>query len=621
MFLSIESIRSYLSVVTIFSTCLTAFAKERPNILWVVSEDNSVHYSRLYDENGASMPNVERLAASGLIFNHAFSNAPVCSSARSTIISSCYGPRLFSQHHRKSKLVPMPDGLEMFPAYLRQAGYYTSNHTKEDYNIIKSDAVWDDSSKDASYRNRSQGQPFFHVENFGSTHEGQLHFNKAHMTERRTQTAPETVNIFPIHPDTPTFRYTNAFYRDLHRKVDREIGDFLSQLEADGVMDDTIIFYYGDHGGVLPGSKGYAYERGLHVPLVVYAPDKWKHLLPAERGSRVDGFVEFVDLGPTVLNLAGLKAPPGVDGKAFLGEGVQLEELDRRNTAFGYADRFDEKYDMVRTMRVGNMKYMRSYQPFNVDGLHNSYRYKSLAYQEWRELHRADKLNDEQRQFFEPRPAEALFDLANDPFELHNLAGDPSYAKDLVHLRAALQKQIKSLPDLGFFPESYALETFISNPTAFGQQNRARIERLIDTADLSLKPYPLARQGIADALQAKDSWLRYWGLIVCSSFGMQALEFVDQAKVMATNDNENLVRVRASEFLGLTQQLDPMPILKSCIQRSTTPEEANLILNTVTLLRDSDQGYTFEISESLFPADWLKGRNSEVKRRLNYLSR
>ena len=218
----------------------------------------------------------------------------------------------------------MPDGLRMFPWYLRQAGYYTTNNSKEDYNFIKGKGVWDDSSGEASYQNRQPGQPFFHVQNFGTTHEGNLHFSETDMMEQKTTTDPASVDVFPVHPDTDLFRYTNAKYRDQHIKVDKELESFIQQLEADGLMEDTIIFYYGDHGGVLPGSKGYIYERGLHVPMVVSIPEKWQHLAPTKPGTRVDGFVQFTDLSATVLNLAGVDLPEGTDGRPFLGKGVAL---------------------------------------------------------------------------------------------------------------------------------------------------------------------------------------------------------------------------------------------------------------------------------------------------------
>lgn len=563
-------------------------AQERPNIVWVVSEDNSQHFLQLYNEQGgAPMPNIEALAKHGLIFNHAFSQAPVCSVARSTLISGSFAPRIGAQYHRATQRVPMPDGQEMFPYYLRQAGYYTSNNAKEDYNMIKSEGVWDNSGRQATYRDRKADQPFFHVQNFGTTHEGQLHFTTEKMKTEKTSKAPDEFTPFPYHPNTPTFRYTYAKYYDLHQKVDQQIGEFLDQLEADGLMDNTFIFYYGDHGGVLPRSKGYIYESGLHVPLVIYVPEKWKNLVPAEMGSRIDGFVQFMDFGPTVLNLAGVSVPEKMDGRAFLGPGVSAEELAARDITFSYADRFDEKYDLVRAVRKGKYKYIRHYQPFNIDGLYNFYRFRMLGYQEWRELYDAGKLNEIQRQFFEPKAVEALYDVERDPHETRNLAKDPFHQTRLLELRGLLQQKLKSLPDLSFFPESEFLGKGAENPVRFGQQNRKLIAQLIDIADLSLLPFQRAQPAIQQALQSEEAMKRYWGLIVCSSFGTAAKTFYDTARRMAIEDEHRLVRVRAAEFLSLSGQTPPESILVDAVATADSPTEANLILNTLAMLQDS----------------------------------
>ena len=207
---------------------------EKPNIVWLVSEDNARDWLHLYHPGGASMPNVEALAKHGIVFNQAFSNAPVCSVARSTIISGCYAPRVGAQYHRRAQLVPLPEGQEMFPYYLRKAGYYTSNNSKEDYNLIKSEEVWDASSREASYKNRKPGQPFFHVQNFGTTHEGRLHFPPKDLTDKPTLNDPSTITPFPYHPNNDIFRYTYARYYDLHEQLDKQIGAFLKELEAKG---------------------------------------------------------------------------------------------------------------------------------------------------------------------------------------------------------------------------------------------------------------------------------------------------------------------------------------------------------------------------------------------------
>ena len=600
---------------------------DRPNIVWLVTEDNSVHYLRLYSEGGAPMPNVERLAEHGFVFNHAFSNAPVCSTARSTIISGCYGPRVFSQFHRRSVKVPMPGDLKMFPVYLRDAGYYTSNNNKEDYNFIKSEGVWDDSSRHATYRNRDPGQPFFHVQNFGMTHEGQLHFKSDEMASVELNTSVNDVSVFPIHPDSDTFRYTNAWFRDRHRLADEQLGLFLNQLEADGLMEDTIIFYYGDHGGVLPGSKGYAYERGLHVPMVVYLPEKWQHLAPLDWrtgenlsvGQRLNGFVQFVDLGPTVLNLAGLPVPDSMDGSPFLGVGVDSQALEARNTAFGYADRFDEKIDFVRTLRRGSFKYIRSFFPFKVDALQNNYRYRMLAFQEWRSMYRAGELDSVQRKFFEPRPAEALYDLKKDPFETHNLADDPAYRQVLEELRSSLRHRLESMPDLSFFPEPVLVESAAENPVRFGWQQQARIRELYRIADLSLVSWEVARGPILTALESEDPLERYWAIVSCSSHGEASIEFAGRIEKMATEDLDILVRMRASEYLGLLKIADPRAPLIAALYAAESEVEAFWILNTIVLLHDLNPEFPFTVDRKQLPPSWMESRGDYVNRRLDYL--
>jgi arylsulfatase A-like enzyme len=593
---------------------------ERPNIVWLVTEDNSQHFMRLYEEGGVPMPHIEALAQKGIVFNHAFSNGPVCSVARSTIISGCYAPRIGAQYHRRMERVPMPEGLKMFPWYLRQAGYYTTNNAKEDYNIIKTDGVWDESSRKATYRNRSEGQPFFHVQNFGTTHEGKLHFSEEKMLSTVTQISADQIKVFPYHPDTELARYTYAWHRDLHQTVDEQMGQFIRQLEEDGLMENTIIFYYGDHGGVLPRSKGYIYESGLHVPMVVYVPEKWQHFSPVAKGQRTDAFVQFIDLGPTVLNLAGAKVPEQMDGKPFLGQGVSLDQLNARKTTFSYADRFDEKYDLVRGYRKDNYKYLRNYQPFNVDALFNFYRCKMLMWQEWEELYKAGELNEYQAQFFQPRTQEALYDLENDPHEIHNLLDDPAYQEVLLEMRASLQAQVKSLPDLSFFPEPYFLTNGRSNPVQFGQQNKDRIAKLIDIADLSLLPFAQAKKGIKKALKSSDPWERYWGLVVCSSFGETAAPFMKKARKLMTTDSNRLVQMRAIEFWVLNGEPAPKELILKLLDEAPNRTEANLMLNTVALFQMVVPGFEMEIPEELFEPEWLVPEGALVNRRVDYIN-
>ncbi len=609
----------FINVLTI----VFSFGQEAkgPNIVWIVTEDNSKHYLRLYNHDGAPMPNIEALAERGVVFNYAFSNAPVCSVARSTIISGCYAPRIGAQYHRRMKLANMPEGLHMFPHYLREAGYYTTNNSKEDYNLIKSNGVWDESSRNATYRNRSEGQPFFHVQNFGVTHEGQLHFSDSAMRATATTTSVHDMTPFPYHPNTEILRYTNAWSRDRHLLADELIGKFIAQIEEDGHLDDTFIFYYGDHGGVLPRSKGYIYETGVHVPMVVYIPEKWKHLVAYERGTRSDAFVQFIDLGPTALNLAGIEIPGQMDGKPFLGNGVRKRDLLERNYTFSYADRFDEKYDLVRAVRIGKYKYIRNYQPFNIDALYNFYRYKMMAYREWAQLYDRDELNASQKQFFEPRAPEALYNVEDDPYELQNLASDLDHFALLKELRVSLDRQLKSMPDLSFIPEPYLVQNGLSNPVEFGMKHKEQIADLMEIADLQLVPFDKAKKHLRKAIKSSNSWERYWALIVCSTFGREALSFSKKIRKISLSPVENnLVRARALEFLALTDQENDSGKWLEILRKSSNKTEANLILNSVALLKMVKPEFEIKIPENSFEKEWVANANDLVRRRLNYIN-
>ncbi|TXG36114.1 sulfatase family protein [Seonamhaeicola maritimus] len=609
----------FLLILLTIQSCKTQVAElPAPNIVWITSEDNSKHYIKLFDENGVATPNIESLASQGVVFNHAFSNAPVCSVARSTLITGSYTPRIGAQFHRKIQQVPMPEGLEMFPAYLRQAGYHTTNNSKEDYNLVKSDSVWDDSSKNATWKNRKEGQPFFHVFNLGDSHESRLHFTEEKMKNNPTVTDVNTVFVQPNHPNTDLFKYTNAFYRDRMVHIDKQLGDVVKELEDAGLMDSTIIFYYGDHGGVLPGSKGYIYETGLHVPLVVRVPEKYKHLINAEIGGREDAFVSFKDFGPTVLNLAGVDVPEGMDGKPFMGKNVTEDYLNTCDETYGYADRFDEKYDMLRTLRKGKYKYMRSYQPFNFDGLMNNYRYKQLAYQEWADLYEDGKLNDVQSAFFKERPVELLFDVEADPYETKNLTNNENLKETLLELRGKLNNWVESMPDLSFYPEHFLIENAFDNPVEFGQKHKVDIKRYIDISNLSLLDFEEAKSGIDASLKSSDPWERYWGLITCSIFKEQAKDFVSTIIDISKNDSELINKVRAAEYLGLVKHTEPAEVMTKALYESKQAAEALLIINSIVFMDQGEHKYKFNIDIEKIDKDILKVK--ELERKLDYIS-
>ena len=587
---------------------------KRPNFVFIVSEDNSIHYLRLYGNKLGITPNIERLADNGLTFNHAFSGAPVCSVARSTLATAMHAPRVGFQYHRKSALASLPPGVKPWSQVLRENGYYTTNNAKTDYNFnVNRKEVWDMSSNKATWRNRpNKAMPFFHMQSFADSHESRLHFPLKQM-ETPTKTSPDDVMLQPYFPDTPIMRYTKARYYDRIRVIDSQVGKIINQLKEDGILEDTFVFYFGDHGGVMPRSKGYAYESGLHVPLVVRIPENFKKLIDHKRGTRTNGFVSFIDFGPTVLNLASISMHKELDGQAFFGKGVSAADLANRDEVFGHADRFDEKFDMVRTYRKGKWKYIRNYQSYYADGLQNNYRYRQLAYDNWRNLYRAERLNPVQRQFFERRSVEQLFNLEKDPHEVTNLAADPAQSKRLAEMRGLLKNKMKSINDLSFYPENRMVTTALNDGVAFGREHSKQISRLSDLADTALRPFSEVKQALASSLQSKGALRRYWALKVCSNFGEKAKSLAIAAMPLL-NDENLMVRVRAAEFLGSIKAVDPMPTLYGVVNNAETEQALMIAFNTIVYLRDQ-VGHKYDPEKVK-----LKFNKGEVYRRVQYLA-
>ncbi len=591
-------VSQFILAITVFSLAsCNQETKERPkpNIVWITSEDNSKHYLAMFDENGVPTPNIESLAEDGVTFTRAFSNAPVCSVARSAIISGCFGPRTFSQYHRRLQLVPLPDSLQMFPYYLRKAGYYTTNNSKQDYNFIKGDEVWDESSKKATWRDRQEGQPFFHIANFTVTHESSLHFTESEMNAYQPNTPFNSFTVQPNHPNSELFKYTNAYYRDKIQEMDQKVGEVIQALKDDGLYDNTFIFYYGDHGGVLPGSKGYIFETGLHVPMVVHIPENYKDLVAMEPGTVTNGFVNFIDLAPTVLNIAGLELPEALDGKPFLGKNITNNNLEKREVTYSYADRFDEKYDMVRGVRKGKFKYIRNYQPFNFNGLRNNYRYRMLAYQEWAELYQKKALDKVQTAFFDFKSPEALYDIESDPYETKNLAEDPAYLDKVKEMRKELNLWLMDMPDLSFYPEFYLVANAVENPVLFGQQHKGDIKAYIQIADLSLSPFESVKDELLSKLASGDPWERYWALTAVCSFQEEAISLVSNIRAVGNTDEELINRVMAAVALAVINQESPVSVMTAAFYACEDPVQGLLMLNSIVLMSSFNYNYMFDL--------------------------
>ncbi|WP_339921770.1 sulfatase [uncultured Cyclobacterium sp.] len=588
-------------------------APPSPNIVFLISEDNSKHFMKLFDGNGVETPNIEKMLLSGLLYPNAFSNAPVCSVARSTLITGTLATRTGMHLHRKIKIAPMPEGLEMFPAYLRKAGYYTTNNAKKDYNAVEKDNVWDNSSLKATWQMRpNENQPFFHQETFHETHESRLHFTNDVMMDHKVQDDPAQVFLFPQFPDTPLFRYTVAYHRDKIREIDEWVGKKIEELADAGELENTFVFYFGDHGGVLPGSKGYLNETGLNVPLVVRIPENFKELVPYELQEKPQAFVSFIDFAPTVLHLVGLEVPEQMDGNPFLGAGLKKASLEKRDEAYGHADRFDEKYEMVRSVRKGKWKYIRSYQPYYPDGLQNNYRYKMMAFASWRTLFNEGQLNPKEAAFFKGKPVERLYNLEEDPFETRNLAANQKML--LKDLRRQLDKWMLDKNDLGFLPENILVNSAMENPVEYGVKHHEKIKELIAISDLATRDWDEVNDDVIALINTGDELERYWAYTVACTFGKKM--GVDYSRLPDfKNETSAIVQLKAIELSGRIGLRNPMPALTRWLNESTDPVASLIGLNALVYFKDhSPYGKRFS-STSLE----LKVVNDEVKRRLAYL--
>lgn len=596
---------------------------ERPNFVWFMTEDVSSYFLSIYNEGqfGAVTPHVEELARNGLVFNNAYSNAPVSSAARSTLITGCYAPRIGVHLHRKMEEVPMPEGLLMFPYYLRAAGYHTSNAAKTDYNCFLDKEAWDIvAGKMGAWRERpDKDMPFLHVRTCVVTHESSLHFKEERVSDRKLGIPLDAVRVHPNHPDTKLFRYTYAAFYERIEKSDRELGRLIDMLREDGELDNTFIFYFGDNGGAVPGSKGYTTETGLQVPLVVYIPEKWRDRIPLQTGTRIDGMVSFVDFGPTLLHLAGIEVPEQMDGTPFLGEELSQKQLDKRDEVFCYGDRFDELYAFNRTLRKGNFKYSRNYLPYHPKSLYAAYRYKQAAFREWKQLYEAGKLNGIQGRFFEPQGAEELYDLSVDPYETNNLADQPAYKGKLLEMRKILRKQMTEKVDLGMFPECVWLEEGKDNPSSYGARHRSSVRRYLDIADLELcdSGNIVARKRVCRALESEDPVERYWGATVCASWGEKA-SFASTLLFRLMQDEAVYVASRAIVAMSRLQEKALDDELMEVWKRAKGTPEKLSVLNDMVFLQDSFVNCHFEFEQG---SEWELSPVQEIEWRVKYLSR
>jgi uncharacterized sulfatase len=553
-----------------------AAAVERPNILWISNEDHGPQMG-CYGDTYATTPNVDQLAARGMLFKHAWSAAPVCAPTRTAVISGMFPPALGAEHMRSE--VPMPAGQKMFPQFLREAGYYCSNNSKEDYNLTKPGQVWDASSGKAHWKDRAAGQAFFAVFNATASHESQL--------RRRPYPAvhdPAKVRVPAYHPDTPEVRRDWAQYYDTVTEVDTIAGRHLKELADAGLAGETIVFYWADHGSGMPRSKRWPCNSGLQVPVVVYFPEKWRHLAPKEYtpGGKSERLISFVDFAPTLLSLAGIEPPEWMHGRAFAGKFQEAPQP----FIHGFRGRMDERTDMVRSVTDGRYVYLRNYLPHRSQGQHVNYQFQTPTTEIWWKLFTEGKTTEAQSIFWKtPKAPEELYDLESDPDEIQNLAAAPGHQATLKKLRQAQQDLARKIRDTGFLTEAEMHERSGNDaPYTMGHDpKRYDFERIFAAAELASRLDPGAVPELKKYLSDADSGVRYWGAAGLLMRGQAAVDACQTELRAALTNSSPSVRVAAAEALGRYGDADDLQRALATLQAAADPSRTSAYVSVAAM--------------------------------------
>jgi arylsulfatase A-like enzyme len=528
---------------------------DRPNILWLVSEDNTTLLG-CYGDPIARTPTLDSLARKGVLFERCFAQ-PVCAPSRFTLITGTFAVSSGPANHMRAS-GEIPPWMKGFPAFLREAGYHTSNNAKTDYNApIDMKETWSASGRNAHYQKRAlPDQPFFSVFNHEVTHESCL-FPEQDVAFDFAPTDPATVRLPPYQPDTREIRADWARYYDHMALLDRQIGAKLKDLERDGLAENTIVFYYADNGGVLPRSKRFLHQSGTHVPLIVYFPPKWRHLSPAAPGTRIRHPVSFIDFAPAVLSLAGIEIPGYMPGRPFVGGNVATNEF-----VFCTRDRMDERYDMMRSVADSRWLYIRNFRPDLPYIQPLEYPFKARGYQSWARMAREGKLTPQTARFWGEKVSEELYDMEADPHNVNNLAANPVHRQTLDRMRDALRRHTLEVRDNGFLPEGSPLEGFENSrkPGVYP------LNGVFELATLASDRNPANLPRLITALEDPSEPVRWWAAQGCAILRENATP-AEPALRKRLDDPSGAVQVAAAEALAGLGHVDlALPVLVRCLQ-------------------------------------------------------
>ncbi|MDP6358774.1 MAG: sulfatase-like hydrolase/transferase [Planctomycetota bacterium] len=530
---------------------ITFAEPSRPNILWISCEDISPHIGCFGDPH-AITPNLDQLAKEGVRYSNAFTAAGVCAPCRSTIITGMYQTSL-GTHHMRCKAT-LPPQVKPFPAYLREAGYFCTNSSKQDYQFSTPKGTWDASSRKAHWKNREDGQPFFAVFNFTGCHEsgiasqGKYNSVTRNLKPEQRQDAEKLTTLPPYYPDTPVTREDWKRNYELITAMDAWAGRLIQEIKDAGLYEETIIMFWSDHGVGLPRAKRWLYDSGTHIPFIVRVPAKFRSGGQGSPNTVTDELISSVDFGPTVLNLAGLEVPEHVQGRAFLGANLTPD----REYVYGARDRMDERYDTIRMVRNKRYRYIRNYEPLKTYYQHMNTPEKGATMREIRRLQKEGNLPATARLFTAPRkPVEELYDLKNDPHEIENLAEDRKHSELLHRMRAAHLEWVQETKDVGLIPEpelAFRKAKVGSEYAILRQPGGDELQKRVSGTAVLASEGKSALPKLMAAMKDEDAAVRYWGATGIGNIGSDAVD-AETLMADALKDSSPVVRIAASRAL------------------------------------------------------------------------
>jgi len=545
-------------------------AQEKPNIVYIALEDITPMMG-CYGDTYAKTPVFDKLAEEGIRYTHAYSVGPVCSVSRSSIVTGMYPTTLGTMHHRSNVGQP-PAFLEMIPNQMGKAGYFTAN-AKRDYNI--GGAKWQAHSKGPVWRKRGDSkQPFFVKFDFGECHSSITKIPEEVIVQQRLNRLkpedfhdPAKAPIPPYHPDVPMFRKAWSRYYDSVTQVDYRAGEIIEQLKEDGLWDDTIVIVWADHGVGMPRGKHTVWEQGTHVPLIVRYPKKYQHLAPAKPGAVLDDLVCLMDMGPSVLKLAGIETPDYMHGRALLCK----SDAKKRDYVVSNRDRLDSRFEMVRSIRDKRYRYQRNFYPHLPYKPYEDFEFNAPVLRSWVQLAREGKLGDDQEMLtMRFKPVEELYDSESDPHMVRNVAGDPEYAEVLKLMRSRLDDWMVETRDLGILEEA-EVHKRAEGKSAHWEvgQELDNYERILETANLQLqgkRAVPELKARCKDS----DPAVRFWAVlglaVITQSADPETVSGIVPSLKTALQDDSVSVRLSAAEGLcNLGHYKDAVDVLSKAL--------------------------------------------------------